>query len=286
MILVLRPKQWIKNLFIFFPVFFGGKLTSANAAVETLIAFAGFCFLTSAVYILNDLSDVNEDRLHPQKKFRPIASGKLSFPLAVAEMIVALFIGFGIFFCLEKTYDAIVWSTAYLLLNIAYTFKLKQISIIDTVTIACGFVIRLYLGSAVSSIALSNWIIIMVFIAALLLAIGKRRDDLVNYHENRHISRRNIQLYSIEYLNVILSVLAAVLVVIYIQYVLSAEAPAQTNGYLFLTIPFVLTGLLRYLQIVLVEKKEADPSAIIWKDTFLQLVLIGWLFLFGYLLYF
>ncbi|MDR2928340.1 MAG: phosphoribose diphosphate--decaprenyl-phosphate phosphoribosyltransferase [Cytophagaceae bacterium] len=182
--------------------------------------------------------------------------------------------------------DAMMWSGAYLLLNILYTFVLKKYSIIDAVAIACGFVIRIYMGASVGELTTSGWIVVLVFIMALLLAFGKRRDDLNNFEKTTAVSRTNVFAYSVEFLNVILSVLSAVIAVTYIQYTLSPEVIERVGKNLFVTVPLVVMGLLRYLQIVLVEKKEFNPTDILWKDAFLQLTIAAWILMFLFFIYF
>lgn len=173
----------------------------------------------------------------------------------------------------------------YLILNFLYSFWLKKYAIIDVIIISIGFVIRLYVGASVGEIILSNWIIVLVFILALFLAFGKRIDDLRNLKDNNTITRTNVHLYSFEYLNVILSILSAVIIVTYIQYTLSSEVIERFGSNLFITALFVLIGVLRYLQIIIVEKRQFNPTSILWKDLFLQLTIVCWFLSFGYFIY-
>lgn len=282
----LRPKQWIKNTFIFLPLFFGGKILNTIALTQTTLAFVGFCLLASAIYIINDIADINEDKNHPFKKYRPIASGNVSIKNGICLSIILLIISFIIFWFSFSSNDTLICWIAYLALNILYTFALKKHAIVDVIVIALGFVIRLYLGAVVGDIILSNWIIVLMFILALFLAFGKRRDDLNNLEINNSVSRKGIHVYSIEYLNVILGILSAIIVVTYIQYTLSVEVIERFGQYLFTTALFVLMGVLRYLQVIIVKKTDFDPTNILWKDRFLQLIILAWILLFAYFIYF
>lgn len=282
----LRPKQWIKNTFIFLPLFFGGKILNTIALTQTTLAFVGFCLLASAIYIINDIADINEDKNHPFKKYRPIASGNVSIKNGICLSIILLIISFIIFWFSFNSNDTLICWIAYLALNILYTFALKKHAIVDVIVIALGFVIRLYLGAVVGDIILSNWIIVLMFILALFLAFGKRRDDLNNLEINNSVSRKGIHVYSIEYLNVILAILSAIIVVTYIQYTLSVEVIERFGQYLFTTALFVLMGVLRYLQVIIVKKTDFDPTNILWKDRFLQLIILAWILLFAYFIYF
>ena len=282
---LMRPVQWVKNGILFLPLFFAQEITATDKLLQTAILFAGFCMLTSGVYVFNDLLDAKEDRLHPLKKSRPIASGVVSPGLAAALM-AGLYLTAALIFCLLPA-SPLIWQLAggYILLNIGYTLCLKHLTIIDAILVACGFIIRLEAGALIGDIALSHWLIIMTFVLSLLLAFAKRRDDLLNYMETGQISRKNITGYTIDYLNVILSFLSAIIAVIYILYTLSPEVTARTSDNLYLTIPFVLAGIMRYLQIILVEKSTCNPTDILLHDRTLQLTIGGWLIVFALLIY-
>ena len=282
----MRPSQWIKNILLFFPLFFAQEIGDLDKLYNVGITFIVFCLLTSGVYIFNDLMDAKEDRQHPIKKFRPIASRKVSPITALAFML--LLYGISIFCCsfLQNTYKAIYFlSGGYICLNLAYTLYLKQIPIVDAIVVACGFIIRLAAGAIVGEIDLSHWLIIMTFILSLFLAFAKRRDDLRNFIETGQISRKNITGYTIDYLNVILSFLSSIIAVTYILYTLSPEVTERSSEYLYTTIPFVLAGIMRYLQIILVEKSNCNPTDILLQDRTLQFTITGWFIIFALLIY-
>lgn len=284
--LLMRPAQWIKNIILFLPLFFGQEIGVLEKLQNVIILFAGFCLLTSGVYVFNDWRDAKEDRLHPLKQFRPIASGRIQTTEAILLMFLLYLLAAGIFSMLPVNHDRIWWLTGgYILLNLGYTLWLKHIQIIDALLVACGFIIRLEAGAAAGEIVLSRWLIIMVFILSLFLAFAKRRDDLMNYMETGQISRKNVTGYTIEYLNVVLAFLASIIAVIYIVYTLSPEVMMRSSEQLYLTIPFVLAGIMRYLQIILVEKSNCNPTDILLHDRLLQLTVTGWLLVFALLIY-
>lgn len=284
--LLMRPFQWVKNIILFLPLFFAQEMGDTTKLWNVAVLFVGFCMLTSGVYVFNDVSDAGEDRLHPVKRFRPVASGKIQ----PATAIVLMFLLYGIsalcfnFLCTNKN---LIWllSGGYILLNLAYTRFLKQVPIIDAMIIACGFIIRLEAGAIAGEIALSHWLIIMTFILSLFLAFAKRLDDLRNFMETGQVSRKNITGYTVDYLNVILSFLSSIIAVTYILYTLSPEVTSRSSEYLYVTIPFVLAGIMRYLQVILVEKSSCNPTDIILKDRILQLTVSGWFITFALLIY-
>ena len=188
--LLMRPFQWVKNIILFLPMFFAQEIGDTDRLWNVAILFAGFCLLTSGVYIFNDLMDAGEDRLHPVKRFRPIASRKVS-PMAALVFMFLLYATSALCFSFMYTSNNQIWllSGGYILLNLAYTLYLKQVQIIDAMIVACGFIIRLEAGAAAGEIELSHWLIIMTFILSLFLAFAKRRDDLLNFMETGQISR-------------------------------------------------------------------------------------------------
>ena len=183
----MRPSQYFKNLFIFAPLFFGLKITNIELLLSAFVAFLSFSLIASAVYIFNDYHDVEEDKLHPTKKNRPLASGSISKKAALLLMLMLLLVGLCIFSLLGRQMLYIVF--VYLVINIAYTIKLKHVAIIDVFIIAIGFVLRLFIGSAVTNVELSMWIILMTFLLALFLALAKRRDDVLIFLSSGDIAR-------------------------------------------------------------------------------------------------
>ncbi len=281
---LLRPRQYVKNLFIFLPLIFGLKLPILSVGVLTLGGAMGFCLLASGIYVLNDLYDAPEDRMHPVKKFRPIASGEVTLNCAGVLSIFLMGIGLSILFALHA--DAGVWGLIYAGMNIAYTVKLKHIPIVDIVVVALGFVIRLGVGSVLSAVPLSHWIVLMTFLLALFLAIAKRRDDVLLALKGTR-ARKNIDGYNLEFINAVMVLMAGVTIVAYLMYTLSPEIIARIGStHLFYSGIFVVLGIFRYMQLTFVVQDSGNPTAILLKDRFIQLVLFGWISFFIAVLYF
>lgn len=280
---LLRPYQYLKNLFIFSPLIFAIKITHIDLVVNTIIAFIAFSLVASSIYIFNDIQDVNEDQKHPHKKNRPIAAGKISKVKAMYLMAILFLAGSLIAAILNIHLLLILF--VYFILNIFYSLGLKHLAIIDIIIVAIGFVLRVFAGSVVISVETSEWIIIMTFLLALFLALAKRRDDvLLSIADNQ--TRKSIDGYNLEFINSGMNIMASIVIVSYILFTIS---PATTDkfhsNYLYLTTIFVITGIIRYLQITFVENNSSAPTNILIKDRFLQVTIILWLILFGILIY-
>jgi decaprenyl-phosphate phosphoribosyltransferase len=281
---LLRPKHWIKNTFVFLPVFFAGELFSNVKFYECLAGFIIFSLSASAIYALNDIFDVEEDRLHPDKKNRPIASGEISIKSAVFIAIALFVISLGSAYYLDFTFFICI--VIYVVLNLAYSFGLKNIAILDLFIVSFGFLLRLIGGGELSAVPVSHWLLIMVLLLSLFLVLGKRRDDLILVENGNKSIRKASSGYNLEFTNACLTLLSAVMIVSYIMYTVSEEVQAQYDSqYLFLTCIFVIAGLMRYLQITMVEKESGSPIKILYKDVFLLVVLLAWVFSFYILLY-
>lgn len=285
----MRPHQYIKNVLIFFPAFFAKKIGLGGVPdmyllLQTLGAFVAFCLFASTVYILNDYADRADDRKHPQKKFRPLASGAVQPQAAFVQMGFQLVLG-TILFLWAGGWSVLLLGLAYLVMNTAYSFKLKHIPIIDLVVIATGFVMRLFIGAMVGEIALSMWIILMTFLLALFLGLAKRRDDVLLLAQGKKV-RKAIDGYNLEFINGAMIMMASVTLVAYISYTISPESQGFfQNKNLYYTVFWVILGILRYLQITFVEEKSGSPTKVLLKDIFLQLTILGWLVTFGVLIY-
>lgn len=270
-----RVHQYIKNLFIFMPLLFSFSYMDAHDNIYTLITFVLFSLLASSVYIFNDLMDINEDRAHPTKKYRPIASGAVSTKRAKSLILVLSLTSLSL--SLVLSFKLFIVLLIYFILNILYSIKLKHIAILDIFIIATGFVLRLFAGSVVTDINLSMWIILMTFLLAIFLALAKRRDDVLLSLEGQE-TRKNIDGYNLEFVNAAMVLMAGVVVVSYIQYTISPEVIERIGTeYLYLTSFFVVLGILRYMQITFVEQDSGSPSKIVIKDTFLKVTILFWL---------
>lgn len=288
LIILLRPKQWIKNLFIFLPLFFSGHFFNLNLLSNCVIVFISFCFVSSGIYCLNDIIDISSDKIHPTKKFRPIASDKIPIKNGYILMLSCFLIGFlfVIIFINFNVINILKIITLYICLSIAYCLFLKKISIIDVMVLSLGFVLRILIGGFSTNIALSNWIIIMTFLLALFLAIAKRRDDVIIFQETKLSVRKNINNYNISFLNQIITIIATIIFVSYIMYSISEEVINRFHTkYLYVTSIFVLLGIIRYMQVTLVYESSGNPTEILLKDKVIQLSILGWILLYSYIIY-
>lgn len=277
---LLRPHQWVKNSFIFLPMFFGGMIGNAWCWGQALLAFIAFTFASSAVYCFNDILDADNDRLHPEKKNRPVASGDVS--KSIAYLICFICLTLSLLTCLFFPHSTF-WIElgiifVYLVMNLAYCLRLKHIGFVDVFIISIGFVLRVVIGGVGCQIWLSPWIILLTFLLALFLAFAKRRDDLVLESDLGVSARKSVKYYSIEFLNLILGVLSTVTIVCYIMYTMSPEVVERFGSeYLYATSIFVIGGILRYLQIIVVFKRSGNPTEVLIHDRFLQSMVVLWL---------
>lgn len=280
---LLRVHQYIKNLFVFAPLFFAAKAFDAPLLINSLLAFISFCLCASSIYILNDIRDIEDDKLHEKKKHRPIPAGNIQIPTALGISAVLFISAFAIL--IPVSLPAAMTLGVYVLANIAYSFRLKHVAILDVSIIALGFVLRLFVGALSCDISLSSWIVIMTFLLALFLALAKRRDDVLIYTRTGKKMRKVIDGYNQQFLDVSMTLMAAVVIVAYLFYTTSGSVLSNEHQYLYLTSVFVVLGILRYLQIAIVEENSASPTQIVLKDLFMQLVVISWLSSFFWIIY-
>lgn len=279
-----RPHQHVKNIFVLLPLFFAGGFTDPSFFVPCLIAFVAFSFTASGVYVLNDLHDIEEDRIHPQKQKRPLASGRIQVSTAKGFCGVLFTVGLGLaLFINLPTFLLILF---YATLNIAYSMKLKQVSLLDVTLIAVGFVLRLFVGSVAGGIYLSHWIVVLTFLLALFLALAKRRDDLVIQERTGQKVRIAASGYSMEMLTLSIGLLGASVILVYLQYTTDPTITQRMGSeHLYLTTLFVILGILRYLQITLVYEPSGSPTRVLLTDTFTKVNLVLWFLTFGWILY-
>lgn len=285
---LLRLEQWTKNLFIFLPLFFHGEMLNTNLLTKCLVVFFAFSTAASSIYCFNDIYDVEADRLHPKKCKRPIASNKISKTTAYVVMFFCLLISMLILFFLagNQRYILMALIGFYFIMNIAYCIKLKHYPIIDVIIISIGFVLRVIVGGAATDILLSEWIIIMTFLIALFLAFAKRRDDVVMFNDTGVLPRKNTRRYNIDFLNQVVTVISTIVIVAYIMYTVSPDVIERFQSkYVYITTVFVLTGIIRYLQVTIVDTKSGNPTKILLKDRFIQACIIGWIITFSIIIY-
>lgn len=286
---LIRPHQWLKNVFVLIPMFFGGSLLDPEDIRASVLTFLAYSFVASSVYCFNDINDVEADRRHPVKCKRPLASGAVS--IGTAWMLMALM------FVLAALMTALLGDRGHILkvggvllfyyiLNICYCAKLKQYAIVDVCIVAFGFVLRVLAGGFATDITLSKWLVLMTFLLTLFLSFAKRRDDVLRMNETGEPPRKNTIRYNLTFINQAITITASVTLVCYIMYTVSPEVVARLGSdLLYLTSVFVLLGLLRYMQITVVDKKSGDPTKMMLHDRFTQLVVVLWALTFLILIY-
>ncbi len=280
---LVRPAQWVKNAFVVAPLFFTPSAISPTTVKAVVLGTACFCAASSAVYILNDYRDRESDRLHPRKKTRPLAAGTVPVPvafvlmgllLAVALVVPYLWLPAGFF-----------WIVAvYIALNVAYTVKLKSVAIIDVMIVAIGFVLRVEGGARLIEVTASAWLVIATGLLALFMAVAKRRDDLVQGLDASH--RKSIEGYTKPFLDSIIAVILGALLVTYLIYATDTNVMQRLGTTkVFYTAPFVVAGILRYLQITMVEERSGSPTRIFLTDRMILGCVAGWIATFAALIY-
>ncbi len=286
-ILLLRPHQWLKNFFIFLPLFFDKHLGDVNYILTTVICFFSFCFMASSIYCFNDIWDVEADKAHPKKRMRPVASGKVSKKGAYCLMLACAVVSLLLLTVIDTHFYYLLTVLAiYYILNLAYCIKLKQVALVDVFIIAIGFVLRVLAGGFATGIWTSHWIVLMTFLLALFLAFAKRRDDVVIYEETGVKVRKSVNRYNLEFMNQAITILASITMVCYIMYTVSGEVIERMGtSYLYVTSIFVLAGIIRYLQLTIVDIKSGSPTKVLMKDRFIQLSIVCWVLAFGILIY-
>ncbi len=283
-ILLLRPHHWIKNTFLFLPLFFAGEVFNVEKLLNTCIGFFAFGFIASSIYILNDYMDVEADKLHPVKCSRPIAAGIVSKPAAIVLFVLCFLAGTGIALFIMPKFLFILM--LYFFMNLAYSLGLKNISILDVIILSVGFVLRVKAGGVITNIAISQWLMIMFFLLAFFMAVAKRRDDLIIKLSSGTDMRKSVKGYNLEFLNGILSLTTAIIIVAYLIYTISPEVMDRWKTYrMYYTSLFVIAGLLRYLQITFVENNTGSPTKLLYKDKFLQVTLVLWIISFYIIIY-
>lgn len=277
---LIRPSHWIKNAFIFMPIFFGHELFNLHLLFNSIVVFFAFSFAASSIYCFNDIMDVEDDKRHPVKCARPIACNAISiktayivtFSLAILSVLLPLCV---------PLYDNTGMSTAlvivgYWVMELAYCTKLKRIAIIDICILSLGFVFRIFTGGFATGIAISHWLVMMTFLLTLFMGVAKRRDDVLRMVATGIPPRHNTKRYNISFVNEALTITGGVMLVCYIMYTVSPEVMANFNtSHLYLTSVFVLLGVLRYMQLAIVDEKSGDPTKVLLHDRMTQCFVIA-----------
>ena len=271
----MRLKQYAKNAFIFAPLIFDHQLFVRSSFWRTFIGFITLCILSSGVYVLNDIVDVEADRNHPQKKYRPIAAGKISIHHARIFCAILFVTAFTIAFLLNKQFFLLC--ILIVIINLAYSFKLKHIPLIDIMTIGILFILRVFCGSVLIHVNMfSPWLYMVTFMLALYLGFGKRRAELASLDGAENNTRPVLDGYTVPFLDQLLSIISAVIIMSYALYTISGPAVSDNNRML-LTVPFVIYGIFRYLYLIQVKHQGGAPEEVLFSDRWLQgtIVLYG-----------
>lgn len=274
LIKTMRPRQWTKNGFIFFGLIFDKQLFSVQPFLRTLEGFALFCLISSAVYLFNDIADVEADRNHPEKKFRPIASGKLPIQVAWTAALLLTAIAIPLGFILSPVFALVL--TVYLVINLLYSRWLKHVSILDVLIISSGFVLRVAAGVALITVErFSPWLYMITVLFSLYIGFGKRRAEMSLLAEGASSHRKVFEGYTIPLLDQFITIVSGMTIVAYSLYTFSApNLPA--NHSMMLTIPFVVYGIFRYLQLIQIGHAAGAPDEVALKDRPLQITVVLW----------
>ena len=272
-LLALRPRQWVKNALIFVPLAFTLNLFDREHLLRSTAAFLLFCALASAGYMLNDVADMGADRLHPIKCFRPIASGRLSVSLAIALGVALALGGLAGSWALGPLFGGL--AAAYLAVTALYTVWLKQMVLLDVFGLAAGFVIRAAAGAVIINVPISPWLYIATMLGALLIGLGKRRTELRTLGADAGAHRRNLNVYTVEFVDQLILIVSAAAVMTYALYTFSADNLPRDHS-MMLTIPVVLFGLFRYLFLIRASDVAGAPEDLLLRDTPLLSAVVVW----------
>ena len=269
-----RPRQWLKNVFVFPALIFSHHLLEWWSAIQVIGAFVCFVGLSGAIYLINDLLDIEQDRIHPRKSKRPLASGSLS--LSTARVSSILIISGAIFLAFILNFQFGCIASIYVVLNVAYSVRLKHVVLLDVICVAAGYLLRAVGGAVVIDVQISTWFILCIFNVTLFIATTKRRQELVHLHGQAAEHRQALQEYSLPFLDQLISVLTSATLVCYALYAMGVgeEAGAKEMRW---TIPFVLYGVFRYLFLVYRREEGAEPEDVVWRDRPLQITILSWL---------
>ena len=272
--LLLRPKQWTKNFIIFAALIFSAKFSDAGAVGLALVAFAAMCLVSSATYIVNDALDAEKDRLHPKKKFRPIASGEVSVPAALLLALVFALVGLILGFVLARRAGFLI--LAYLVIQVLYNVALKKMSVADVYAIASGFILRAVLGAAAINVKISAWLLFCTAALALMLGFSKRRNEFIQQGEGKAQTRESLAGYSRGALDALVIVFATCAALCYGVYSIESKTASLHPG-IFLTTGFVWYGISRYVLLVFNMNEGSEPADILLKDKHMIFSVVGFI---------
>ncbi|GBF35367.1 membrane protein [Desulfocucumis palustris] len=275
----MRPRQWTKNLFVFAGVVFSKNAFNPEMLWTSIAAFVIFCLLSSGVYLINDIVDIEKDRQHPKKKNRPLAAGKISVKGAISAAILLSAAALAGAFAISPALGGL--SALYFSLMVLYSFYLKQVIILDVFTIASGFVIRVVAGTEAIQVYLSPWVVMCTAFLALFIALGKRRNEMKLLGNGAQNHRNTLESYTLPLIDQMISIVTASTMVTYFLYTFKSGQSLASMA----TVPFVLFGLFRYLYLVYSENSGGSPEEIILTDRPLQVDLVLWIIISMALIY-
>ena len=283
---LLRPKDWAKNLFLFIPSFFAGHFFMLHKIEMLSLGFLAFSCFASSIYIINDYRDIENDRKHPKKSKRPMASGKIPPSHGLVISVVLVLIGSGLAYLANNDLWFLFILGVYYVMNIGYSFGLKNIAVLDMLIVAMGFILRVKGGAIIVNEETTDWLIIMTFLLALFMAIGKRRDDILLQESSGTSMRKSLTGYNLNFLDTMLGLFSAIIIVAYLNYTQDDDSIRRLGTYrLYYTTIFVIAGVMRYLQVVFVKKDSGSPTEILYKDRFIQITILLWVACFFTILY-
>lgn len=275
LIRTLRVYQWTKNLLVFAAIIFAGELLNTTAIINSILAFFSFCFAASSTYIFNDLMDIEKDRLHPDKSKRPIASGEISIQTAVVLSLILAVFSFILAYILGPKFIGIL--LVYVFLTVSYSLLWKRFFLVDVLVLSLGFVTRAIAGAVAINVIFSNWLIVCTLFLALFLSLGKRRGELLLLKDDAENHRSVLVYYTIEYLDQLLLIVSAGALISFTIYTCSQEVVERLHtDQLYLSLPFVIYGLFRYLYLVRYQGEGSDPTKVLLTDKPIAICVALW----------
>lgn len=277
LIKLIRPKQWIKNFFVFAPLLFSRHVFELEYLIPSIYAFIIFSLASSAVYIINDIMDVESDRAHPKKKYRPIASGEITIKQALVTLLILILIIIGLLMFQKPVFAFVI--VLYLITNLIYSLKVKSVVLLDVFFISFGFMLRVLGGAAAIAVPVSSWMVLTTIFISLFLAISKRRSELSQTlnAENIEKQRKVLKEYSVEFADQINTIAAAGTIISYALYTVSERTVAIFGtDKLIYTTPFVIYGIFRYMYLIHQKNLGESPTTIVTKDLPIILCVLGW----------
>jgi len=272
---LIRVRQWVKNLFVFAPLVFSLRLFDPDSVLAAVTAFFAFSFTASSLYALNDIVDLERDRFHPKKKYRPLPAGLLTVPQAA--LVGGLCFGLGLTLALELGLNVMIILGVYVLSNLYYSFFAKHVIILDTMLIALGFVLRVMAGAYALPVVPSSWMLVATFFLSLLLGLGKRYNELSVMREESASHREVLEQYDFSLIKQMFAVASSSTVVAYALYTMDPKVIRffQTENLVF-TLPFVVFGVFRYIFLVLSRQEGGEPAELVFKDRTMLITVVLW----------